>query len=157
MDLTAPPSTTGTVPNAPASPTSLTTEQDKVTSTNSAATNSTGTGAKSSGGPMVWPAWVYCTRYSDRPSSGKSAGRFICLSFVQVIPVLPNKNVIYCGALATGSENASSRFNSIFSFNLSMPAMFIEVDGVGAVLTYKYKITNYSAYHPSLYIPTTAS
>lgn len=21
-------------------------------------------------GPMVWPAWVYCTRYSDRPSSG---------------------------------------------------------------------------------------
>lgn len=22
--------------------------------------------------PMVWPAWVYCTRYSDRPSSGKS-------------------------------------------------------------------------------------
>lgn len=25
----------------------------------------------SSGGPMVWPAWVYCTRYSDRPSSGK--------------------------------------------------------------------------------------
>lgn len=22
--------------------------------------------------PIVWPAWVYCTRYSDRPSSGKS-------------------------------------------------------------------------------------
>ncbi|NXK89614.1 HME2 protein, partial [Formicarius rufipectus] len=21
--------------------------------------------------PMLWPAWVYCTRYSDRPSSGK--------------------------------------------------------------------------------------
>lgn len=21
-------------------------------------------------GPMLWPAWVYCTRYSDRPSSG---------------------------------------------------------------------------------------
>lgn len=20
--------------------------------------------------PMLWPAWVYCTRYSDRPSSG---------------------------------------------------------------------------------------
>ncbi|XP_073984809.1 segmentation polarity homeobox protein engrailed-like isoform X1 [Rhodnius prolixus] len=20
----------------------------------------------------VWPAWVYCTRYSDRPSSGRS-------------------------------------------------------------------------------------
>ncbi|XP_015687998.1 homeobox protein engrailed-2 [Protobothrops mucrosquamatus] len=22
------------------------------------------------GQPMLWPAWVYCTRYSDRPSSG---------------------------------------------------------------------------------------
>lgn len=22
--------------------------------------------------PMLWPAWVYCTRYSDRPSSGWS-------------------------------------------------------------------------------------
>lgn len=22
-------------------------------------------------GPISWPAWVYCTRYSDRPSSGK--------------------------------------------------------------------------------------
>lgn len=22
--------------------------------------------------PFVWPAWVYCTRYSDRPSSGKT-------------------------------------------------------------------------------------
>lgn len=21
---------------------------------------------------MLWPAWVYCTRYSDRPSSGQS-------------------------------------------------------------------------------------
>ncbi|XP_026323230.1 homeobox protein invected-like isoform X2 [Hyposmocoma kahamanoa] len=26
----------------------------------------------SSDGQMVWPAWVYCTRYSDRPSSGRS-------------------------------------------------------------------------------------
>lgn len=23
--------------------------------------------------PMLWPAWVYCTRYSDRPSSGEPA------------------------------------------------------------------------------------
>ncbi|KAH8308686.1 hypothetical protein KR059_000574 [Drosophila kikkawai] len=32
-----------------------------------------GGGSKSSedsGTPIVWPAWVYCTRYSDRPSSG---------------------------------------------------------------------------------------
>uniref|UniRef100_H3BVL7 Engrailed homeobox 1a n=1 Tax=Tetraodon nigroviridis TaxID=99883 RepID=H3BVL7_TETNG len=27
---------------------------------------STGAGSQ----PMLWPAWVYCTRYSDRPSSG---------------------------------------------------------------------------------------
>ncbi|XP_028033699.1 homeobox protein invected isoform X2 [Bombyx mandarina] len=29
-------------------------------------------GATSGDSPMVWPAWVYCTRYSDRPSSGRS-------------------------------------------------------------------------------------
>lgn len=23
--------------------------------------------------PMLWPAWVYCTRYSDRPSAGNTA------------------------------------------------------------------------------------
>lgn len=23
---------------------------------------------------LMWPAWVYCTRYSDRPSSGKASG-----------------------------------------------------------------------------------
>ncbi|XP_058056703.1 homeobox protein invected [Anopheles bellator] len=37
--------------------------------------SATGGGSSSgsgSGGPMVWPAWVYCTRYSDRPSSGRS-------------------------------------------------------------------------------------
>lgn len=26
--------------------------------------------------PKLWPAWVYCTRYSDRPSSGKCMFRF---------------------------------------------------------------------------------
>lgn len=26
--------------------------------------------AASAAKPMLWPAWVYCTRYSDRPSSG---------------------------------------------------------------------------------------
>lgn len=24
--------------------------------------------------PTLWPAWVYCTRYSDRPSSGRLSG-----------------------------------------------------------------------------------
>ena len=27
-------------------------------------------------GQMLWPAWVYCTRYSDRPSSGKHTWPF---------------------------------------------------------------------------------
>ncbi|KAM4551359.1 homeobox protein engrailed-2b-like [Odontesthes bonariensis] len=27
-------------------------------------------GAAPAAKPMLWPAWVYCTRYSDRPSSG---------------------------------------------------------------------------------------
>ncbi|TRY91800.1 hypothetical protein DNTS_022887 [Danionella cerebrum] len=26
--------------------------------------------SNANGKPMLWPAWVYCTRYSDRPSSG---------------------------------------------------------------------------------------
>lgn len=49
-------------PLRPASQSTPSAEQDKVTSTSKS----------SSGGPMVWPAWVYCTRYSDRPSSGKT-------------------------------------------------------------------------------------
>lgn len=31
-------------------------------------------GANLGAQPMLWPAWVYCTRYSDRPSSGEPAG-----------------------------------------------------------------------------------
>ncbi|NXJ11231.1 HME2 protein, partial [Odontophorus gujanensis] len=27
-------------------------------------------GSNAGNQPMLWPAWVYCTRYSDRPSSG---------------------------------------------------------------------------------------
>jgi len=34
-----------------------------------------GSGGEAGGGnggkEPLWPAWVYCTRYSDRPSSGK--------------------------------------------------------------------------------------
>lgn len=43
----------------------------------SESSSSTGKPATSSGGaPMVWPAWVYCTRYSDRPSSGEFLSYF---------------------------------------------------------------------------------
>ncbi|XP_063370838.1 homeobox protein invected-like isoform X1 [Cydia amplana] len=38
----------------------------------SASNSGSTTGTTSGDGPMVWPAWVYCTRYSDRPSSGRS-------------------------------------------------------------------------------------
>ncbi|XP_063631511.1 homeobox protein invected-like isoform X1 [Cydia splendana] len=38
----------------------------------SASNSGSTTGTSSGDGPMVWPAWVYCTRYSDRPSSGRS-------------------------------------------------------------------------------------
>lgn len=34
--------------------------------------------------PMLWPAWVYCTRYSDRPSSGE------LLSYIYVYNVIKN-------------------------------------------------------------------
>lgn len=30
------------------------------------------TAATSESQQLLWPAWVYCTRYSDRPSSGKT-------------------------------------------------------------------------------------
>lgn len=39
-------------------------------------------GGEAAGGkdpqPLLWPAWVYCTRYSDRPSSGKATGHYLC-------------------------------------------------------------------------------
>lgn len=43
-------------------------EKTALPSSNSSS-NSSNSSSKSSD-PMVWPAWVYCTRYSDRPSSG---------------------------------------------------------------------------------------
>lgn len=83
MDLTAAPPSTTPLSTAPPSPASS--EQDKVTATNNnnkeSSSNPSGTGSSSSssGGPMVWPAWVYCTRYSDRPSSGMI--EFICFFY----------------------------------------------------------------------------
>lgn len=43
-------------------------------STSSTSSSSTENGSSSD--PLLWPAWVYCTRYSDRPSSGES--KFLC-------------------------------------------------------------------------------
>lgn len=36
--------------------------------------------------PMLWPAWVYCTRYSDRPSSGTNS---LFLLFITVSDIPP--------------------------------------------------------------------
>ncbi|CAG4987789.1 unnamed protein product [Colias eurytheme] len=46
-----------------------------VSSSSGASTHSTDTNSQSSSGTQLWPAWVYCTRYSDRPSSGPRSRR----------------------------------------------------------------------------------
>lgn len=43
-------------------------EAEKTSATGSTSTMES---SSSSSQPMLWPAWVYCTRYSDRPSSGR--------------------------------------------------------------------------------------
>lgn len=77
IDLTATPSTPACF--SPTSPASSVPEQDKSATANNNATENAG-----KGGPMVWPAWVYCTRYSDRPSSGT----FLLLGHVFINPCL---------------------------------------------------------------------
>lgn len=57
IDLSCTDSQTGTNPEAS-------------TTANTASTDSATD--KDASGSQQWPAWVYCTRYSDRPSSGKS-------------------------------------------------------------------------------------
>jgi hypothetical protein len=42
------------------------------TSPAAAATGLSASGTLPGSPQLLWPAWVYCTRYSDRPSSGKS-------------------------------------------------------------------------------------
>lgn len=75
IDLTGPQQTTAStlpVTTAAAAAATAASVVNSPTSTDAAAASS-GEADKSSSskGPMVWPAWVYCTRYSDRPSSGK--------------------------------------------------------------------------------------
>ncbi|XP_063697604.1 homeobox protein invected [Culicoides brevitarsis] len=47
-------------------------ESNKSLSPSPAAGQGSSGGGGDGKGPIVWPAWVYCTRYSDRPSSGRS-------------------------------------------------------------------------------------
>lgn len=49
------------------------TSSSTASSTSSSLVVLSGTGeATPESQPLLWPAWVYCTRYSDRPSSGKT-------------------------------------------------------------------------------------
>lgn len=56
------------------------------TSSTSSITSSRKTENQKPAENMVWPAWVYCTRYSDRPSSGKIQYiiTFYCFTIRQV-------------------------------------------------------------------------
>lgn len=56
--------------------TSLTQEMNQevsspISSPDQKSTSENESSSSKSSDPMVWPAWVYCTRYSDRPSSGE--------------------------------------------------------------------------------------
>lgn len=58
---------------------------DKSSTTSSqSAVNSPTTDANSKGA-IAWPAWVYCTRYSDRPSSGKNLTAYSCRTSIITI------------------------------------------------------------------------
>ncbi|XP_062383686.1 homeobox protein engrailed-1-B-like [Sardina pilchardus] len=75
-------STSSSSSSSSSSPTSKQTSSSKSVEANGTSTqrfgeNPTSTNASNGGTaatkesqPLLWPAWVYCTRYSDRPSSG---------------------------------------------------------------------------------------
>jgi len=52
----------------------------------SAGSDATGSGDQQSNDKEMWPAWVYCTRYSDRPSSGERLQNFF--HYLIIKPVL---------------------------------------------------------------------
>lgn len=62
----------------------------------SAGSDATGSGDQQSNDKEMWPAWVYCTRYSDRPSSGECKN----VLFIITINYIVNKFVFgfpfYC-------------------------------------------------------------
>lgn len=55
--------------------------------TNGGNTNTSASQKNNTNGQSLWPAWVYCTRYSDRPSSGKCNRYFCCIfkNFIKII------------------------------------------------------------------------
>ena len=69
--------------------------------------------------PMLWPAWVYCTRYSDRPSSGKAL----------VVPVLSRLGCLSAGELCWVEFSVSSSTVSHLFKKISFSLEFIDVRG----------------------------
>lgn len=55
------------------------TDISSTTSSQSAVNSKTSDG--NGKGAISWPAWVYCTRYSDRPSSGKNLTAHLCRTY----------------------------------------------------------------------------
>lgn len=60
--------------------------------------------------PMLWPAWVYCTRYSDRPSSG-STSSFISFNHVpgNLLNVCKVQKVLLCTIFDSDHVNPKFR------------------------------------------------
>lgn len=57
----------------------------------SVAGSTAGSQTSTANGQSPWPAWVYCTRYSDRPSSGPRTRRVKRTSTSEKIPVVDEK------------------------------------------------------------------
>ena len=71
---------------------------------------------------MIWPAWVYCTRYSDRPSAGPRAKRTRKKegkSSIKIIEINDNVRCINMGWLMFYSEKF------LWNQNLDKKANFI--------------------------------
>ncbi|KAL9707904.1 hypothetical protein quinque_011422 [Culex quinquefasciatus] len=99
-------SASGSEVDVPASPQSSTGSSKTGEGTSGSTTTTSG-----SGGPMVWPAWVYCTRYSDRPSSGRS-------KFLRTPLVIQNRDRLWRSNLGTEPEAAVSYAINVLSVRI---------------------------------------
>ena len=66
-------------PGTPIDLTAVSSEKGANTGGGGSSSTSNSSSSSSGDGPMVWPAWVYCTRYSDRPSSGKFQTQYLVI------------------------------------------------------------------------------
>ncbi len=65
------------------------------TTTNDSSSSSSNNNPKGNLAPGMFPAWVYCTRYSDRPSAGKEKFSLIKIIdfFFGILKVLAHENL----------------------------------------------------------------